>query len=169
MTECRESIHTMEDAERYQLLGTYKTPRFRYGRKVFCEVRGEVTICGLSDAPIPWPIGKRGRSRNSLVVFKDLAKAVRRESNQAVAYWWGVTPQTVSKWRKALGVGIATEGTSQLHRETIEKVGDAMRPLSVLKAGDPERCRKIALAERQAKATARRRGRLGVPDGRRRR
>jgi hypothetical protein len=73
-------------------------------------VRGEVTLCGLSDAPIPWPIGKRGRSRNSLVVFKDLEKAIRRESNQAIAYWWGVTPQTVSKWRKALSVGIATEG-----------------------------------------------------------
>jgi len=93
----------MEDVERLRLLGKYKTPRFRYGRKVFCEVRGEVTICGLSDAPIPWPIGKRGRSRNSLVVYKDLEKAIRRESNQTVAYWWGITPQTVTKWRKALG------------------------------------------------------------------
>jgi hypothetical protein len=71
----------MEDTERFRLLGKYKTPRFRYGRKVLCEVRGEVTICGLSDAPIPWPIGKRGRSRNSLIVFKDLSKAIRRESN----------------------------------------------------------------------------------------
>src|SRR5262249_34295628 len=116
---------------------------------------------------IPWPIGKRGRSRNSLIVFKDshrlqglssssrtlivfkdLAKAFRRESNQAVARWWGVTPQTVSKWRKALGVGFATEGTSQLHRETIEEPGDAMRALSALKARDPERRRKIAVARR---------------------
>src|SRR5262245_61849788 len=150
MTECRESIRTMEDAERLRLLGKYKTPRFRYGRTVFCEVRGEVTICGLSDARIPWPIGKRGRSRNSLIVFKDLEKAIRRESNQAVAYWWGVHPQTVSKWRKALDVGLATEGTSRLHRETIEEVGDAMRALSILKARDPDRRAKITAA-RQGK------------------
>jgi hypothetical protein len=103
----------MDDTERLRLLGKYRTPRFRYGRKVFCEVRGEVTICGLSDAPIPWPIGKRGRSRNSLIVFKDLES---REPNQAVAYWWGVTPQTVSKWRKALSVGIATEGTVRIQK-----------------------------------------------------
>jgi transposase-like protein len=32
------------------------------------------------------------------------ADAIRRESNQAVAYWFGVSDQTVSKWRKALGV-----------------------------------------------------------------
>ena len=54
----REGILTMDDTERFRLLGKYKTPRFRYGRTVFCEVRGEMTICGLSDAPIPWPISK---------------------------------------------------------------------------------------------------------------
>ena len=41
-------------------------------------------------------------------------------------------------------MGIATEGTSRLHRETIEHTGEAMRALGVLKARDPERCRKIA-------------------------
>jgi hypothetical protein len=139
----------MDDTERLRLLGKYKTPRFRYGRKVFCEVRGEVTICGLSGAPIPWPIGKRGRSRNSLIVFKDLVKAIRRESNQAVAYWWGVTPQTVSKWRKALDVGIATAGTSRLHREYMQEpwAAEALA-LANSKAGDPERRRKIAEARR---------------------
>jgi hypothetical protein len=48
----------MDDAERFRLLGKYKTPHFRIGRKVFCAVRGEVTICGIKDAPILWPIGK---------------------------------------------------------------------------------------------------------------
>jgi hypothetical protein len=43
----------MEDAERFRLLGKYRTPRFRYGRKVLCEVRGEVTIVGMTEAPIP--------------------------------------------------------------------------------------------------------------------
>jgi hypothetical protein len=48
----------MDDAERFRLLGEYRTPRFRYGRKVVCQVRGEVTICGITDTPIPWPLGK---------------------------------------------------------------------------------------------------------------
>jgi hypothetical protein len=138
----------MDDAERFRLLGRYRTPRFRYGRRVLCEVRGEVVITGMTDAPIPWPLGKRGRGRHSLVVYKGLAKAVRRESNQAVSHWWGVDPQTVSKWRRQLGVGIATEGTSRLHRETIEEHGEAMRALGVQKARDPARRRKIAAAKR---------------------
>jgi hypothetical protein len=66
----------VEDADRFHLLGTYKTPRFRYGQAAFCEVRGEVTLVGLTDAPIPWPVGKRGRAL-SLVVSKGLARVVR--------------------------------------------------------------------------------------------
>jgi hypothetical protein len=50
------------------------------------------------------------------VVYGPLAEAIRRESNQAVCHWWGVTPQTVTKWRKALGVD-HTEGTSRLRSE----------------------------------------------------
>ena len=105
----------MNDAERFRLLDTYKTPRFRYGRQVFCELRGWVTVVGLTEAPIPWPVGKRGRGK-SLILYGDLEKAVRRESAQAVAHWWGVSAQTVSKWRQALDVPRATEGTSRLHR-----------------------------------------------------
>ena len=67
----------MDDADRHRLhFGPYPTPRFRYGAVVWCEVRGEVTIAGLTDAPIPWPVGKRGRAK-SLVVYKGLAKALR--------------------------------------------------------------------------------------------
>jgi hypothetical protein len=145
----REGVRPMEDAERFRLLGKYKTPRFRYGRKVFCEVRGEVTICGLSDAPIPWPIGKRGRSRNLLIVFKDLEKAIRPESNQAVAHWWGIDPQTVSEWRRLLGVERATPGTSRLHSDyTKEPWAVEAFAKAHSKARDPERCHKIAEARR---------------------
>jgi hypothetical protein len=134
----------MDDAERFRLLGRYRTPRFRIGRTVFCEVRGEMVITGMTDAPIPWPIGKHGAGRHSLIVFKGLAKAVPRESNQAVAYWWGADPQTVSKWRRALSVRRANEETSRLCRDYIAECGDDMRALGVKKACDPERCRKIA-------------------------
>lgn len=51
----------MEDADRFRLLGRYRTPRFRPGRLVRCEVLGEVIICRLSDAPIPWPVCRRGK------------------------------------------------------------------------------------------------------------
>jgi hypothetical protein len=103
-----------------------------------------MVITSMTDAPIPWPIGKHGAGRHSLIVYKGLAKAVRRESNQAVASWWGIDPQTVTKWRKALSVQRANEGTSRLFEDYIAEYGDDMRALGVLKARDPERCRKIS-------------------------
>jgi hypothetical protein len=108
------------DADRFRLLGRYQTPRFRYGQVVFCEVRGWVILTGLTQAPIPWPVCKKaGRSsgRTSLVVFRDLVRALRRENNQAVAHWWGVAVVTVSKWWKVLGVERGNEGSLRLMRE----------------------------------------------------
>src|SRR4051812_26022559 len=97
------------------LLGKYQTPPFHYGDAACCEARGEVIITGLSNAPIPWPIGKRPASRGrALVLFGHLVKAVRRESVAAVAFHWSVSDQTVTKWRKSLGVGAMTEGTTRL-------------------------------------------------------
>jgi hypothetical protein len=123
--------------------------RFRIGQRVRCLVRGEVVITGITDTPIPWPIGKFGRGR-SLVVYKGLARAIRRESNQAVCFWWGITPQTVSKWRKLLSVPRATAGTSRLHSEyaTSEPAMAAGRRKGQAKARDPERRRKIAESRR---------------------
>ena len=134
----------MDDSDRFRLLGKYRTPRFRIGQRVRCQVRGEMVVSSMTDAPIPWPIGKRGRGRHSLVVYKDLAKDLRRESNQAISHWWGVDNQTVTKWRRALGVDAITEGTSRLHSEHIAEFGDAMRQEGVKKARDPERRRKIS-------------------------
>jgi hypothetical protein len=139
----------MEDAERYRLLGKYKTPCFRIGQRVRCQVRGKVVITGITDAPIPWPIAKGGRGRHSLVIYKGLARAVRRESEQGICYWWGVKTTTVWKWRKALNVGIATPGTSRLHSEyNKEPWAVEARTKAQSKARDPERLRKIAEARR---------------------
>jgi hypothetical protein len=90
------------------------------------------------------------RQGRALVVYKGLAKAIRRESNQAVCYLWGITPQTVSKWRKILSVPRATPGTSRLHRTyaTSDPAIIAGRRKAHAKARDPERCRKIAEARR---------------------
>jgi hypothetical protein len=92
----------MRDADRFKLLGTYRTPRVRIGTRLTCEVRDcDVIVVGYSDGRIPWPIGRRPRlAAKGMILYGDLADAVRRESNQAVCYWFGVSAQTVSKWRE---------------------------------------------------------------------
>jgi hypothetical protein len=74
--------------------------------------QGWVEVRRISDARISWPQTIVGRNR-ALIVCGDLVKAIQIESNQAVAYWWGGTPQTVSSWRKALGVDRANEGSRE--------------------------------------------------------
>jgi hypothetical protein len=141
----------VNDADPHRLLGRYRAPRFRYGRVVRCEVRGGVEVVGLHEAPIPWPVGKKGRAK-SLVVFKDLARAVRRESEVAVAHHWGVDKQTVRKWRKALGVGRVTEGTSRrLSDHAREPAVVAGLKKAQAKSGDPARRAKLSAAMRGKK------------------
>src|SRR5215204_6501115 len=92
------------DDDRFRLLfGPYKTPVFQYGDTAFCEIRDEVILCGLTNGPIPWPIGRRAakgpcsRAR-AVVLCGALADAVRRESAQAGAHWFGASLDTVWKW-----------------------------------------------------------------------
>jgi hypothetical protein len=145
----------MTDDERHALLfGPYTTPTFSYGDVVMCEVRGEVTLVGLTDGRVPWPIGKRGRPK-SYAVIGGLADAIRRESATAICYWWGITPQTVTKWRKAMGVGELTEGTSALKRKNFEEDWAlAARQKAHSKLGDPERRRKISESRKGKKRPA---------------
>ncbi len=101
-------------AIRYKLhFGPYRTPRFKRGAIVDDEIRGEVTIVGLTDARIPWPIVKNGRFR-SYAVFGGLAKAVRLESNLALRYWFGVSKSWIWACRRALDVRATNEGTRRL-------------------------------------------------------
>ena len=100
---------------RHELIGRYSTPRFRIGDVVECAMWGPVRIVGLTDAKIPWPIAQaRGKGAGGLVDYAGLERAVRVESNVAICHWWGVTPQTVRKWRRALGVGPHTKGSRRL-------------------------------------------------------
>ncbi|MBW3598432.1 MAG: hypothetical protein KY475_14320 [Planctomycetes bacterium] len=147
----------MDKARRVKLhFGPYKTPRFRYGSIVEDALRGEVRIVGLTDGRIPWPVGVRvdgGSAKAGIVLYRGLAKAVQKESNQAVAYWWGVTGQTVTRWRHALEVQSTTAGTSRLRaahfRETSgNKARRAARAKSRNPAKDAERRAKIAAAKR---------------------
>lgn len=139
----------MKDSERFRLIGTYKPLRVKIGTVLSCEFRDcDVVVTGYSDGKITWPIGSaKGIRAKTLVICGDLAEAIRKESNQAVCYWWGVTPQTVTKWRKALDVGTYTEGTNRLqtligHEPFMEKA----RKIAYRTLGDPERSKKVSEA-----------------------
>lgn len=142
----------MRDSERFRLrFGKYRTPCFRMGQTIHCEVRGDVVVVGITDAPIPWPIGRAAGAggNGSLIVYGALARAVRREANQAVAHWWGVTGQTITKWRRALGVPAVNDGQRELLRANFDEPwGHRARRLAWAKARDPERCAKIAAARK---------------------
>jgi hypothetical protein len=139
----------MLDADHCRLLfGPYKTPVFKYGDIVICERRGQVEIVGLSGGRIPWPVGKR-RGAKAIVLCGALKRAVRLESAVAVAYWWGVTPQTVTIWRRALAVLPSNAGTKALKGRILAwESGERMRELARLKDRDPDRRAKIAAAKR---------------------
>ena len=132
---------------RYQLhFGPYGTPRFRQGQTVIDEIRGEVVIVEVSAGRIPWPIGKLGRHK-ALVMFRGLARAVRHESNIAICHWWGVTPQTVTRWRNMLQVSGPSEGTSKLRAAYGANDGFAhVLRAAHAKARDPGRRAKISAA-----------------------
>ncbi len=101
----------------------------------------------------PGRCGRRhGATAAGLVVFGGLARAVRKESNLAVAHWWGVTPQTVTVWRKSLGVQPANDGTRRLKCEYgQEPFFKRAQRKAWSKAQDPERRAKIAASKRGQK------------------
>lgn len=134
----------MRPSIRFKLHGTYETPRYRIGQRVKCEIRGEVTIVGLSAGRIPWPVTSTPGGR-PLIIYKGLARALREESVQAVAYHWGRTRETISVWRKQLGIAhVQTPGTSKLRSAFFQTPnGRRLQRLAWEKAGDPERRRKI--------------------------
>jgi hypothetical protein len=161
----------MLDRDRFKLLGTYATPRVRIGTVLSCEFRDcDVIVVGYTNGRIPWPVGRRkGSSARTLVVYGGLADAVKKESNLAVCHWFGVTPQTVSDWRKALGVGSTTAGTHRLqHDYAQEPWAKKALAKAQAKSNDPERRRKLSIAFKGKKRPrhvieAMRNGRKGKP------
>jgi hypothetical protein len=109
-----------------------------------------VRITGVSEAPIPWPLGQllKGGRRPALVLYGDLAKAVKRESAEAVMHFWGVKANTVWTWRKALGVPQYNQGTTALKSELLSPWLDEIRPAAIAVAGSAERREKIAASGR---------------------
>lgn len=90
--------------------GHYAPPPCKRGDWIEDERFGLVEVGGWTSAPIPWPYRKRSGSP-SLILTDEMARAVRTESEQAIAAHWGVSAGTVWSWRKSLGVGRITPGT----------------------------------------------------------
>jgi hypothetical protein len=112
----------MNDRDRHNLLhGPYRSPRCRLGKKLFCEIRGWVPVRRISTGRIPWP-QTLVHSNRAFILTGDLVEAVRRESETAICYWWGITPQTVTVWRKALDVVRASAGSSRLWQLNVAEV-----------------------------------------------
>jgi len=139
----------MSTIDRHQLhFGPYETPEFRYGAAVECRLFGEVTVTGLSDAPIPWPLTTR-QGGSSLVLFGDLARAVECEAACAVAHWFGVSTWMVRKWRRSLGVPARNNGDRLLKQVYARgKPGQMARSAALATATDPARRAKISAALR---------------------
>lgn len=138
--------------ENYELLSEYQTPAFQVGDVVECAMRGAVKIVGVTAGLIHWPTAKRIAGRKNatpaIVLYDCLIEAVKHESNRAICHCWGVTGQTVSQWRKVLGIGRSNPGTSRLHAAHYrDHVGEAMRKALLPALRSPERRAKISAAK----------------------
>src|SRR5262245_57587741 len=93
------------------LHGPYKAPPVHVGARVTCAYRDALcVVTSISNARIPWPRGRVADAPSGggsgLLVFGDLARAVRTESAASVRHWFGVSSKAVWHWRRALGVGL---------------------------------------------------------------
>jgi hypothetical protein len=147
----------MIDSERFKLLyGPYVAPKCGLGDKLPCEYKGrEVTVKGMTDAPIQWPCARRNRNA-SPILCGDLIRAVRTESVMAVAQHWGVGRSVVWRWRRALDVGPMTNGSRRLR---IEYAVETLTPEVRAKAREAMHSEKV-----RAKLSALRKGRKQHPN-----
>jgi hypothetical protein len=139
--------------------GAYLTPITVVGATLECEVRGLVTVCGMSNGPLPWPLGERDGEQH-LIVFKGLSRAIRQERPEAVAEHWGIPVATVVDWKKACN------GPRYRRKQTIK-----LQPIPWKPQDDELVCR-LPLEEaarmtgHTLTAVRKRRRVLGLPDAR---
>lgn len=59
-------------------------------------------------------------SKVSVFVDSELAKAIATESEQTVAHYWRVSPNTIRTWKRALDLPKYTPGTNKLRKATVQ-------------------------------------------------
>ena len=85
--------------------GPYRPPVVNVGATLHDEYLGDVTVAGMTDAPIPWPGHAYSKGRHSgllPVLTGDLVRAVCEEEELVVSYYWGVTRHMVNQWKCAV-------------------------------------------------------------------
>lgn len=96
--------------------GPYRAPRCKAGSVLACAIRGDLVVAGLTDAPIPWPYTTVYGGGKTLIVTGQLADALHVESGRAIRHWWGVSRNTVWRWRRGLEIARETAGYRALRR-----------------------------------------------------
>jgi hypothetical protein len=85
--------------------GPYIAPEVPDGTVLQDECYGEVTVAGLTKAPIRWPGFQHSLGLHEglmPVLCGGLVRAVLEEQENAVAHYWSVTRYMVDKWKRAL-------------------------------------------------------------------
>jgi hypothetical protein len=103
--------------------GPYEPPFVPIGGWLRCMLRGRLQVGGYSNSLIPWPVA--GNHPRQLVVCGDLAKALRTESRLAVCFHFGISPQTVSEYKRQLGIERLTAGSTFLFWRNVRLAGSA--------------------------------------------
>lgn len=142
------------------LHGPYRATQCKAGDWIDDELLGLVQVFGWTEGrPIAWPRLKQ-KGPPSPVLTAELARAVRTESELAVAHWWGVSVALVQRWRRELGVGRCTEGTRHALRQNVESLTADERAGRYAALTTPE------ARARSAAATAARKGKPAHPETR---
>jgi hypothetical protein len=85
--------------------GPYRAPVVKTGSTLHDEYQGDVTVAGMTDAPIPWPGHSYSKGRHSgllPILTGDLVRAVCEEEELVVSHYWGVTRHMVNQWKCAI-------------------------------------------------------------------
>jgi hypothetical protein len=112
------------------LLGTYTPPAVRKGDRVYCRYRRAwCRVTSWTDAPVPWPRGLPPEAGGwpTVVVTRELERAIRTESASALAHHFGAHVALAWRWRKWLRTGRAGTPGSRLAIGAASRMGAAAR------------------------------------------
>jgi hypothetical protein len=114
------------------LIGTYAPPAVKRGERVTCLFRDrDCVVTSWTNASIPWPRVQpcEQRGGSGLWVNEILARAIRTESAEGIAYWFGVSSGVVWRWRKAFGVSgtATTPGSKKAHRRVCKAGAEGIK------------------------------------------